>query len=57
MGYEFFGEKIIFPSAMVPGINKDQFLIPVQYSSSGRWPKSAPSFEVPFGTAQALSRG
>ena len=26
MGYEFFGEKIIFPSALVPGINNDQFL-------------------------------
>ena len=27
MGYEFFGEKIIFPSAPVPGINNDQSLI------------------------------
>ena len=27
MGYEFFEEKIIFPSAPVPGINNDQFLI------------------------------
>ena len=26
MGYEFFGEKIIFPSAPVPGINNDQSL-------------------------------
>ena len=24
MGYEFFGEKIIFPSTPVPGINNDQ---------------------------------
>ena len=27
MGYEFFGEKIIFPSAPVPGVNNDQSLI------------------------------
>ena len=27
MGCEFFGEKIIFPSARVPGINNDQSLI------------------------------
>ena len=27
MGYEFFEEKIIFPSALVPGINNDQSLI------------------------------
>ena len=27
MGYEFFGEKNIFPSAPVPGINNDQSLI------------------------------
>ena len=26
MGYEFFEEKIIFPSAPVPGINNDQSL-------------------------------
>ena len=26
-GYEFFGEKIIFPSAPVPGVNNDQSLI------------------------------
>ena len=26
MGYEFFGEKITFPSAPVPGINNDQSL-------------------------------
>ena len=26
MGYEFFGEKIIFPSAPVPGVNNDQSL-------------------------------
>ena len=26
MGYEFFGEKIIFASAPVPGINNDQSL-------------------------------
>ena len=26
MGYEFFGEKIIFRSAPVPGINNDQSL-------------------------------
>ena len=26
MGYEFFEEKIIFPSALVPGINNDQSL-------------------------------
>ena len=26
MGYEFFKEKIIFPSAPVPGINNDQSL-------------------------------
>ena len=26
MGYEFFGEKIIFPSTSVPGINNDQSL-------------------------------
>ena len=26
MGYEFFGEKIIFPSTLVPGINNDQSL-------------------------------
>ena len=29
MGYEVFGENIIFPSAPVPGINNDQFLIHV----------------------------
>ena len=27
MGYEFFGEKIIFPSAPVPSINNDQSLM------------------------------
>ena len=27
MGYEFFGEKIIFPFAPVQGINNDQSLI------------------------------
>ena len=27
MGYEFFEEKIIFPSAPVPGTNNDQSLI------------------------------
>ena len=27
MGYEFFGEKIIFPSVPVPGINNDQSFI------------------------------
>ena len=26
MGYEFFGEKIIFPSAPVPSIDNDQSL-------------------------------
>ena len=26
MGYEFFGEKFIFPSAPFPGINNDQSL-------------------------------
>ena len=26
MAYEFFGEKIIFPSGPVPGINNDQSL-------------------------------
>ena len=26
MGYEFFGEKIIFPSALTLGINNDQSL-------------------------------
>ena len=26
MGYEFFEDKIIFPSAPVPGINNDQSL-------------------------------
>ena len=26
MGYEFFEEKIIFPSTPVPGINNDQSL-------------------------------
>ena len=29
MGYEFFEEKIIFPSAPVPGINNDQSLNPI----------------------------
>ena len=28
MGYELFGEKNIFPSALVLGINNDQSLIP-----------------------------
>ena len=27
MGYEYFEEKIIFPSAPVPGINNDQSLM------------------------------
>ena len=27
MSYEFFGEKIIFPSAPAPGINNDQSLM------------------------------
>ena len=27
MGYEFFGEKIIFPSTPVPGLNNDQSLM------------------------------
>ena len=27
MGYEFFGEEIIFPSTPVPGINNDQSLM------------------------------
>ena len=26
MGYEFLGEKIVIPSASVPGINNDQSL-------------------------------
>ena len=26
MGYEFFGEKIMFPSTSVPSINNDQSL-------------------------------
>ena len=26
MGYEYFGEKIIFPSTPVPGVNNDQSL-------------------------------
>ena len=33
MGYEFFGEKIIFPSAPVPGINNDQSLIMNYYNN------------------------
>ena len=33
MGYEFFGEKIIFPSAPVPGINNDQSLIYKKYTA------------------------
>ena len=32
MGYEFFGEKIIFPSAPVPGNNNDQSLTPMHMS-------------------------
>ena len=50
MGYEFFGEKIIFPSAPVPRINNDQSLRALQIihddstSSYGdltheRWPR------------------
>ena len=30
MGYEFFEEKIIFPSAPVPGINNDQSLTDIK---------------------------
>ena len=32
MGYEFFKEKIIFPSAPVPGINNDQSLMSTKLS-------------------------
>ena len=34
MGCEFFGEKIIFPSAPVPGINNDQSLSSLLHSDS-----------------------
>ena len=34
MGYEFFGEKIIFPSAPVPGANNDQSLTVLVLSQS-----------------------
>ena len=34
MGYEFFGEKIIFPSALVPGIDNDQSLIKIKSLNS-----------------------
>ena len=34
MGYEFFEEKIIFPSTPVPGINNDQSLILKETSAS-----------------------
>ena len=27
MGYEFFGEKVVFPFTPVPGVNDDQSLI------------------------------
>ena len=33
MGYEFFGEKIIFPSAPVPGINNDQSLNGIRHNT------------------------
>ena len=33
MGYEFFEEKIIFPSASVPGINNDQSLSGIVHSA------------------------
>ena len=33
MGYEFFEEKIIFPSTPVPGINNDQSLTEFPQSS------------------------
>ena len=47
MGYEFFGEKIIFPSAPVSGNNSDQSLTfrqPIQRMiggsmSTGKWPR------------------
>ena len=31
MGYEFFEEKIIFPSTPVPGINNDQSLNEIKW--------------------------
>ena len=34
MGYEFFGEKITFPSAPVPGINSDQSLRKVLFAQT-----------------------
>ena len=36
MGYEFFGEKIIFPSAPVTGINNDQSLTLSMFSRDPR---------------------
>ena len=33
MGYEFFGEKIIFPSTLVLGINNDQSRIILSFPS------------------------
>ena len=50
MGYEFFGEKIIFPSALVPGINNDQSLRLFPYNSHSFLPASQddkiPSLDV-----------
>ena len=34
MSYEFFEEKIIFPSALVPGIDNDQSLTVAERSRS-----------------------
>ena len=46
MGYEFFEEKIIFPSAPVPGINNDQSLILYTY-----WTFSSFTSDVSFITS------
>ena len=49
MGYEFFEEKIIFPSTPVPGFNNDQSLKPC-YSTSVAAFKTYKLFKISLST-------
>ena len=47
MGYEFFKEKIIFPSAPVPGINNDHSLIQHACNHNRFWGSRCVSSHAP----------
>ena len=52
MGYEFFEEKIIFPSTPVPGINNDQSLMSIKRALN-----KESSYEIPLKLDEKCSRG